>query len=1077
MEYNMFCHFGPNTFSGEEWGSGSEPEDLFCPTDLDCRQWARTAKAAGMKGIIITAKHHDGFCLWPNPESRHTVAYSRWRDGSGDVLKELSDACREYGLGFGVYISPWDRNDPAYGTPEYNSKFAATLCSVHDGRYGKVFEQWFDGACGEGPGGKRQEYDWQLFRRTVKELSPQAVIFSDVGPGCRWVGNEKGAAGETNWSRLDTAGFAPGIAAPPLDTLQHGNIYGDAWIPAETDVSIRPGWFWKESEQPKTAYELMQIWLESVGRNSLLLLNVPPDNRGRIPAADSTVLMEFKALRDKAFACDLAKGARLRRSVKGLMYELRLRREASLNCIVLGEDISLGQRVRRFEVDAFADGTWKTVGAGTTIGYKRILMLEPVAASRLRLRVTSSLAAPVMSQMAVFNVQFDARERAADLLARLTLDQKAALSRFDSPAIPEHGIKAYNWWNEALHGVGRNGSATVFPQPIGMAASFDEGLVEQVFTAVSDEARIKHKQAADEGRHDTYNGLTFWTPNINIFRDPRWGRGMETYGEDPCLTGRLGAAVVRGLQGDPDAPVLKTHACAKHFAVHSGTEANRHRFDAEVSDRDLRESYLPAFKALVDAGVQEVMTAYNRFRGVPCTASAFLVDSILRKEWGYDGLVVSDCWAISDFYEPGRHGFSDTRMEAAAAAANNGVNVECGSSYRVLADAVRAGLVSEEQLDANVMPLLEARFRLGEMDGKSPWDSLDPALVEGPEHRALSLRIAEESLVLLQNKNGVLPLKPSCRIALTGPNADDAEMMWGNYNPVPKSTVTLLDALKAEYPDSQYFRGCGWTDDDGEGLPPLDDVDVVVFAGGISPRLEGEQMQVEIPGFSGGDRTDIELPAVQRELLKRFHEAGKRVVLVNFSGSAMGLVPETESCDAILQVWYPGQEGGTAVSNVLTGKVVPSGKLPVTFYRHTSDLPAPEDYNMEGHTYRFFRGEPLFPFGFGLSYTTFIYGKPKLRGNSLVVPVSNTGLRDGVEIVQLYVSRPGDTEGPVRTLRDWRRVSIPARKTVRVRFELKPELFEWWSEPDCNMKILPGSFKLHVGSSSGDLQSVDYFRK
>ncbi len=670
-----------------------------------------------------------------------------------------------------------------------------------------------------------------------------------------------------------------------------------------------------------------------------------------------------------------------------------------------------------------------------------------------------------------------AEERAADLLSRLTLEEKAALSRYESPAIPRLGIKQYNWWNEALHGVARNGSATVFPMPIGMAASFDEALVEQVFTTVSDEARIKHKMAADAGVEDIYNGLTFWTPNINIFRDPRWGRGMETYGEDPCLTGRMGSAVVRGLQGPAGAPVQKLHACAKHFAVHSGTERNRHKFNAEVSERDLRETYLPAFKDLVDAGVREVMTAYNRFRGVPCTANAYLVDTILRHEWGYDGLVVSDCWAISDFYNPGCHGYTDTRAAAAAAVAKNGLNMECGVSYQGLPDAVNLGLLDEKTLDSNLLPVLAARFRLGEMDGVSPWDDLDSTMVEGPEHRALSLKMAEESLVLLQNRGDLLPLPKGIKLALVGPNADDAQMQWGNYNPVPKETVTLLEAMREEYPDLVYERGCGLTDCEGDVeqlLKSFDGVDLVVFAGGISPQVEGEEMPVEIPGFDGGDRTDIELPAVQRRLLAALHDAGKKIVLVNFSGSAMGLVPETENCDAILQAWYPGQEGGTAIMNVLTGRVSPSGRLPVTFYRSVADLPEVEDYNMEGHTYRYFRGEALYPFGYGLSYTAFSYGKPVLRGKTLVVPVKNTGARDAEETVQFYISRPDDPSGPIRTLRDWKRVRIPAGKTVKVRFRLTDDTFTWWSAADQKMLPLHGEYLLSVGPSSSEVNSVSF---
>ena len=471
-----------------------------------------------------------------------------------------------------------------------------------------------------------------------------------------------------------------------------------------------------------------------------------------------------------------------------------------------------------------------------------------------------------------------AEVRAADLLSKLTLEEKTALVQYESQAIPRLGIPAYNWWNEALHGVARNGSATVFPQPIGMAASFDTEKIEAVFTAVSDEARVKNREARESGTVGQYQGLTFWTPNINIFRDPRWGRGMETYGEDPYLTGQLGMAVVRGLQGDPKAPVLKAHACAKHFAVHSGLESNRHQFDAQVSERDLRETYLPAFKDLVTkAGVKEVMTAYNRFRGKPCAASDYLVKDILRGEWKYAGMIVSDCWAIPDFFVEGRHGYVPTEAAAAAAAVENGVDVECGSSYRSIPEAVASGLLKEEYLDRNLLRALTERFRLGEMDGASPWDDLDPAIVEGPEHRALSLSIAHESMVLLHNR-GMLPLKAGQKIALIGPNADDAAMQWGNYNPIPKSTVTLLDAFRTRVPDLVYDRACDLVDpvslDPADVLRKLDGVDVVVFAGGISPRLEGEEMPVAVPGFAGGDRTDSRQAGGAGELLRLRHRPG-----------------------------------------------------------------------------------------------------------------------------------------------------------------------------------------------------------
>ena len=402
MEMNMFCHFGPNTFTGKEWGDGTEAEDLFNPTDLDCRQWAATAKAAGFKGIIITAKHHDGFCLWPSPVSVHTVAQSSWRDGQGDVLRELSDACKEYGLKFGVYISPWDRNDPHYGTPAYNDVYVQTLESVLGGAYGPVFEQWFDGANGEGPNGKKQDYDWPLFNGTVFRLQPQAVIFSDIGPGCRWVGNEEGHAGRTNWGRLETNGFTPGKGAPSKDTLNQGNKYGTSWIPAETDVSIRPGWFWRASETPqvKSVQELLKIYYESVGRNSLLLLNVPPDERGHIDPADSTRLREFRQALDTIFSDNLADRARIRR--KADVWTISLSEPKTFNRLVLQEDLTLGQRIAAFTVEARVDGEWRAVAEETTVGFKRIVLFPEVKADAVRVRVDESLAKPFLSTIALY---------------------------------------------------------------------------------------------------------------------------------------------------------------------------------------------------------------------------------------------------------------------------------------------------------------------------------------------------------------------------------------------------------------------------------------------------------------------------------------------------------------------------------------------------------------------------------------------------------------------------------------------------------------------------------------------------
>ena len=430
MEMNMFAHFGPNTFTGREWGLGNEAEDIFNPTALDCSQWTGIAKAAGFKGIIITGKHHDGFCLWPNPVSGHTVAKSPWKDGKGDVLKELSEACAKDGLKFGVYISPWDRNDPNYGSPEYNNVFVKTLESAL-GNYGPVFEQWFDGANGEGPDGKKQEYDWALFNGTVRKLQPDAVIFSDVGPGCRWVGNERGCAGRTSWSKLDVEGYAAGAAAPARDTLNIGNVNGACWIPSESDVSIRPGWFWRESEndQVKTVGELLKIYYETVGRNSLLLLNVPPDTTGRLNSVDSLRLMEFRAALDKIFESDLAEGSKAEANVtRGRNFKAQnilndeydsywaapdgiteasltidLGGEKTFNRVVLQEYVPLGQRIKSFNVEAqTADGGWTRIASETTIGYKRIVLTENTTASKVRVNITGAYACPVLNGFALY---------------------------------------------------------------------------------------------------------------------------------------------------------------------------------------------------------------------------------------------------------------------------------------------------------------------------------------------------------------------------------------------------------------------------------------------------------------------------------------------------------------------------------------------------------------------------------------------------------------------------------------------------------------------------------------------------
>lgn len=816
-----------------------------------------------------------------------------------------------------------------------------------------------------------------------------------------------------------------------------------------------------------------------------------------------------------------------------------------------------------------------------------------------------------------------AEQRAEDLLPRLTLEEKVALMQNASPAIPRLGIKEYDWWNEALHGVGRAGLATVFPQSIGMGASFNDSLLYEVFNAVSDEARVKSRIFSENGVLKRYQGLTFWTPNVNIFRDPRWGRGQETYGEDPYLTGQLGMAVVRGLQGPENGKYDKLHACAKHFAVHSGPEWNRHSFDAEnITPRDLWETYLPAFKDLVQkADVKEVMCAYNRFEGEPCCGNNRLLMQILRDEWGYKGIVVSDCGAISDFYRPGTHGTHPDKEHASAGAVLSGTDLECGGEYGSLADAVKAGLIDEKQIDVSLKRLLTARFELGEMDEQPVWAEIPASTLNSKEHQHLALRMARESLVLLQNKNDILPLNTDLKVAVMGPNANDSVMQWGNYNGIPGHTVTLLEAVRSKLPEGQvmYEPGCDrtsrealqslfsecsingkpgfsaeyWnnricegevvaTDQistpfhfattgattfapgveitnfsaryesvfrpsqsgdvafrfqlDGEvtlmvdgkqvaqkvyvknptnlytlqakagkeyhieilfkqrneratldfdlgkqveinlnlAVEKVKDADVVLFAGGISPSLEGEEMPVEVPGFKGGDRTDIELPAVQRDLLKALKKAGKKVVFINYSGSAIGLVPESNTCEAILQAWYPGQAGGTAIVDVLFGDYNPAGRLPVTFYKDAGQLPDFEDYSMKGRTYRYMQQQPLFPFGHGLSYTTFTYGEANLSKNTigdggtvtLTIPVSNAGQRDGDEVVQVYLRCMADKEGPHYTLRAFKRVHIPAGETKQVTIPLTYESFEWFDTATNTVHPLKGTYELLYGGSS-----------
>lgn len=814
-------------------------------------------------------------------------------------------------------------------------------------------------------------------------------------------------------------------------------------------------------------------------------------------------------------------------------------------------------------------------------------------------------------------------ERAEDLLDRLTLDEKVSLMLSESPEIERLGIKAYNWWNEALHGVARAGKATVYPQAIGMAASFDDELLYDVFTSISDEARAKSNEnfIKNDGKAlSQYHGLTIWTPNVNIFRDPRWGRGHETYGEDPYLTSRMGVSVVKGLQGPDSLKYDKLHACAKHYAVHSGPESSRHSFNVEnIDPRDLWETYLPAFKNLVQkADVKEVMCAYNRFEGEPCCGSNRLLTQILRNEWGFDGIVVSDCWAINNFWKKQDHATHIDKPHAAASAVINGTDLECASvkdqNYSSLLEAVELGIIDEKRINISLKRILKARFELGEMDENTCWSKIPSNVICSEKHRALAEKMAKESIVLLQNNNNILPLKGYENIALIGPNANDSVMQWANYNGFPIHTVTLLEAVKEVVPKENfvYDLGCGlvdnftfesvfnncefngkkgfyatyWNNRNMEGEPckmenieipfhftttggtafssgvnvkdfsakyetniitnennpigfffkidgeirlyingkkvvekknikdnqsvftlnpikgnkynivieyisneisnarsyldfdygnvveidikksveKVKDSDIIIFAGGISRFLEDE----------GHDRQNIELPFVQKQLLKELKKEGKKIIFVNFSGSAVGLKSESEICDAIIQAWYPGQEGGKAISDVIFGKYCPSGRLPVTFYESTKQIPEFDNYSMKGRTYRYMKEKPLFCFGHGLSYTSFEYGNATVdkniindkEGITLTIPVTNIGKMDGDEIVQVYLSYDADKSGPSHTLRGFKRISINKGETVKVKINLSNEDFEWFDTNTNTMRVLNGKYNILYGGTS-----------
>lgn len=687
--------------------------------------------------------------------------------------------------------------------------------------------------------------------------------------------------------------------------------------------------------------------------------------------------------------------------------------------------------------------------------------------------------------------------RIDDLIRRMSLAEKVAQLKNAAPAIARLSLPAYDYWNEALHGVANNNIATVFPEPVGAASSWNPKLFHEEGTIIGIEGRAKHNDYANEHSGDSkwWAGITFWTPNINIFRDPRWGRGQETFGEDPYLTGEIGVEYVKGIQGD-DPKYMLAMACAKHYAVHSGPEADRHRFDAKISDRDLFETYLPQFERVVREGhVAGVMSAYNSVDGVPCSANSFLLDDLLRKKWGFEGYVVSDCDAVRDVWGARAHHYVNTAEEAAAAAVKAGCNLCCGGDYNALVRAVQNSLVAEKEIDQALHHTLWTRFRMGMFDPPDivPYAKYTIKDNDTPEHRQVALDLARQSIVLLKN-DGILPLERGKykRVAVIGPNGDSKSMLNGNYHGTPSHPVSILSGIKqVAGPDIEVTfalgspittdrRTAAWSNQDNTTTRPLDELsaealknaaeaDVVIYVGGITPAQEGE----------GFDRSAIELPDVQEKLIEALHATGKPMVMVNCSGSAIALAWEDEHLPAILQAWYPGEEGGRAVAEVLFGQINPSGHLPITFYRATSDLPAFTDYSMANRTYRYFPGKPLYAFGHGLSYTTFDFSAGKLATGTIppsgaakvTFTVKNTGKRDADAVPQLYYRHVNSkVPQPKLALCGFSRANVKSNGSTEVTIEVPAERFRYWDEDDKRYVVEPGSYELLVGAASDDIR-------
>lgn len=1253
METYAFIHFGPNTFTDREWGYGDAPVSSFNPRRLDCEQWVRVLKAAGMKGVIITAKHHDGFCLWPSRYTDYSVRNSPFRDGKGDVVGELAAACEKYGLKMGVYLSPWDRHQATYATPLYVDYFHAQLEELLN-NYGPLFEIWFDGANGGDGyyGGARETrhidrrtyYDFPRAHRRIAALQPQAVVFSDGGPGCRWVGNERGEAGTTNWSFLRKDEVYPGYDRH--QELTQGHPDGDAWVAAECDVSIRPGWFYHHSEdsQVKTAAQLCDLYYKSVGRNGTLLLNFPVDDEGLIHSDDSAQAVGFCQRIRRELGTDLLRRAavsatngRGRHFPTSALTDgdfdtywamkdgattgtltFTLRRPQLVNRLSLQEYIPLGQRVRAFLIEYKGDnGEWQPLPLDeptTTIGYKRLLRFDAVRAKALRVTITDARGPVCLSAVGAFYAPDEAEatavvapaasrrsttplylsatattdERVADLLKRMTTAEKVGQLRctmgwdyysiaadghiepsesfkrdyadgrigmlwatfradpwtcktLSNGLTPERAAEAANVLQryaiehsphgiplllaeEAPHGHMAIGT-TVYPTGLGMAATWSPLLLERVGEAIGREVRC-------QGGHISYG------PVLDLVRDPRWSRSEETLGEDPVLASALGAAMVKGLSRH----ILST---LKHFVAYGTSDGGQNGGASSIGPRALHQFFLPPFKAAVEAGAAGIMTAYNSIDGIPCTAHDELLRGVLRGQWGFRGLVVSDLYAIDGL--AGTHRVVADRRQAAVASLKAGVDVDLGgAAYARLTAAVEDGQVDEALIDSAVARVLRQKIELGLFE--HPYvDPKGTDAVHSKAHQDIALQTARAAVTLLKNdtvamradllagvmsaastglaatdadsgeaaaatlggsgRRGLLPLGRDVRLLVCGPNADNAYNQLGDYTAPQRDedVVTILEGLRAKLPSQQvtYVKGCGVRDTTdvhiAEAVAAAADVDVIVACvGGSSARdfrtdYEATGAASSVAGVTadeprladmdcgeGFDRASLSLLGRQQALLEALAATGKPLVVVYIEGRPLDKTWAARHAAALLTAYYPGQMGGLAVADVLLGDYNPAGRLPLSHPRDVGQLPV--YYNQlspRSHDYVEMASAPLYPFGYGLSYTHFEYddlvieavdGDRPSAGYRVSLDVTNSGDCDGEEVVQLYLRDDvASVVTSVQQLKSFARVAIPRGQTRHVAFNLRASDFTL-IDRQLRPRVEAGRFTVLVGSSSSDIR-------